>query len=94
MAGRASTIVDTSTLKYGDPVFVRWVDIHNDESGWCDQKDMRITRAEIETLGWWLAEDDTHYAICADIDRNDGQTNTRMFLPKGCVTTMRKIDLG
>lgn len=85
--------VSTVKLKFGDPVLVRWLDIHNDEGGWKPVKDIVVKPAEIRTLGFWIDEQEEHYVLCADLG-NDLETNTRMLLPVGCVLSIERVVCG
>lgn len=82
----------TTPVKFalGDAVRVDWVDIHNDESGWKPVSEITVKPALMKTLGWWIGDYNDHIVICADM-ADDGHTNTRMCLPKGCVLGVSKI---
>lgn len=80
-------------LEFGDAVVIDWVDIHNDEGGWKPLSEVSVKPAKMKSLGYWVGEMDDHYVLSADLG-DDGATNTRMFFPKGCVSSMKRVKRG
>ena len=95
---KKNTPVKLSRIKYnfsyGDAVLVSWIDIHNDESGWKEKGDVKMVRCAVQTLGWWIADDEQQIILCADLITEDGATNTRMIFPKGCIESIRRVNCG
>ena len=84
---------DSSKVKPNAPLLVSWLDIHNDEGGWKPKEEVAYSECRVETVGWFLGAANGHLMLCADLSQ-DGDTNTRMLIPFGCIVDWQVIALG
>ena len=84
---------DFSKVKSDTAMWVLWWDIHNDESGWKNKSELEFGEYKVETLGWFLGVHNEQLVLYADKGAN-GDTNTRMLIPVGCVMDWTVVNLG
>lgn len=84
---------DFSKVKSDAPLWVVWWDIHNDEGGWKSKDDLEFGEYKVETLGWFCGVHNEQLVLYADKGQ-DGDTNTRMLIPVGCVMDWKVVNLG
>lgn len=84
--------LDFTKVKDFSPLFVVWHDIYNDEGGWKAKGEVTCSAYRVETLGWFMGVSAEHLMVCAD-HGNDGDTNTRMFIPLGCIVDWKVISV-
>jgi hypothetical protein len=80
--------------KVGDPLLVRWLDAHNSDHGWQQIKDIEFTKAEVQTLGHFIATAEDQLWLAGDVGVNDDMVNTVVAIPLGWITEIRMIENG
>lgn len=73
-------------------MLVKWLDIHNDEGGWKAKKEVVFSEYEVETVGWFHGVHKGQLMLYAD-KGSDGDTNTRMLIPLGCIKEWKVVRL-
>ena len=94
MTKRSTTPVESTSVKYkvGDPLVVRWVDIHHASDGWLAADDVKASRAEVMSLGFFLMEGDAHLVIGSEIGTDDDESFHRAYIPLGCILDIKRVE--
>jgi hypothetical protein len=78
----------------GQMLVVTWLDAHNLECGWQDMKEVKFSKAEVQTVGHFVAVAQEQLWLAADWCEEDDMVNTVVGIPLGMVVTVREIDNG
>lgn len=78
----------------GQLLVVQWLDAHNLESGWQHVKDVKFTKAEVQTVGHFLAFEEKQLFLAGDWCEEDEMVNTVVGIPMGWITEIKVIENG
>ena len=78
-----------SSKKYNKVVVIKWGDAFVDTDDFDPKEDTGpVVR---NTVGWLVAKNQHGYILCTDTFDEDDDVNTKMFIPKGMVISVKKL---